>query len=144
MIIVPFFQYININDESITLFNNYYVTNKYKSLITDFFLICIYLKISEIIPYSSNIPITFKRLLIILIIDIIINYYIINTPYQTDYIIFLNTWVRTVGWYAIIWDIIYILSTGYIADEINKNEYMQNENIQLITYIIMGILLIHC
>lgn len=140
-IIIPIISKSEIKDQSIDLFKSYYVDNKYKSLSIDFFLIYVYLKSAELLP--AHIPIYFRRLAIILFFDVILYYYINNTPYEVGTIKFLKEWSKAAGWIAILWDIIYIQSIGYFADKLNKFNFMKSESNNLIIFVLLSFGLLH-
>ena len=123
--------------KGINLFTNYYSVNRFHSIYIDFFIIYVLLKLSDKLPL--NIPLIFKRIIIILLFDVFLSMYITQTSYKIGNIHFLKEWSMTVGWFAILWDIIYINSTGYLMDRIN----IKSDNINLLIMSLIGFILLH-
>lgn len=130
-IIIPVINKMGINDKTLDLFKSYYIDNKFKHLIIDFFVIYFIIKTSEKLPFK--LPPLYNRILVIIIFDLLLTIYINKSPYQTGTIKFLKEWSLTVGWFAILWDLFYINIVGKVADKINS--YNINQNYHLI---IMG------
>lgn len=136
-ILIPLLNKINPDSKGIKLFTNYYSDNKFHNIYIDFFIIYILLKLSDKLPL--DIPLIFKRIIVILLFDVLLSMYINQTPYKIGNIHFLKEWSITVGWFAILWDIIYINSTGYIMDKIN----IKSDNLNLLIMGIIGFILLH-
>lgn len=140
-IIVPLIVRIGWDHKGIELFKNYYQTDKYRNLIMDFLLSYVYLKAAELLPI--NIPIVYKRLLIIIFFNVGFSFYLNKTSYQTGMIGFLKEWSSTVGWFAILWDIFYISSLGKVSDQINKIKLIKKDSIQLSIILLITFILLH-
>jgi hypothetical protein len=140
-IILPLIKLLDIKDSRLDLFVNYYSTDKFKILIINFFINYLYLKIAEIVP--SQIPLFYKRILVIIIFNILLSYYINNTSYESSTIKFLKIWFKSVGFFVILWDLIYISSIGLLADKLNQIELYKNNFVQLISFAIFSFTLIH-
>ena len=132
---------IGVTDKKFNIFKSYYIENMYKSLITDFFLIYTYLKISESMP--SKIPILYRRIVSIIFLNVLLNFYINYSTHNKGLIELLRQWSKSMGWYAIIWDLIHINIVGLGADKINSLEIFQNEKIHLLIFPIIGLFLMH-
>jgi hypothetical protein len=124
------------NFSSTELFNIYYVNNKFKSLLVDFFMIYFILKMSDYIP--QVVPSILRRTVVIIIFDVLLTFYINRTPLNMGTINFLKVWIVKAGWLAIIWDIIYINLTGELASRINKFDIIKQPKYQLL---IMGLIM---
>ena len=111
-IIIPLLNSLNIKDNSLDLFNSFY-----KTIIVSFFINFVYLKLSDIIPGKINK--NYKRIVVILIGSVLLNYYISNTPYEIGTIKFMKEWIKNIGWFGIIWDLINVMSVAKLADKIN-------------------------
>jgi hypothetical protein len=130
-----------IKDNSINILKSYYIDNKYKSLIMDFLFATLILKISENFP--AHIPIIFRRILIIVVFDVILGLYINNTPYLNGTMKFLKEWSSSAGWFAIVWDVIYISLIGKVADKINDIRLIKNNKVELIIFGMVVMSLMH-
>ena len=87
----------------------------------------IILKLSE--KYSiKNLPKIYNRILMIIIFDLILSLYIRYTPFNSNYLYILKKWANLVGWFAIIWDIIYYLLISKLSDKINNIELIKNNS----------------
>jgi hypothetical protein len=140
-IMIPLINTLNIKDDGLSLFNNYYIDNKYKSLVINFLLIYLYLKSAELLP--NKIPIIFRRIIIIILFNVILYSYIKTTPYSTGTINFLNKWSSTIGWFAIIWDLLFINTIGYSMDKINSIQLLKNQNYQLLNIGVITFIFMH-
>lgn len=140
-IIISILDYFKINNSGIELFKEYYVENRYKNLITDFFLIYTYLKIAELLP--AYIPIQFRRLVVTFIIDMLLNFYLKNTTYDDGNINFLKKWSSTVGWFAVLWDLLLLFTIGSVADKINMIKFMKKPIAHIIIFGLMAFGLLH-
>jgi hypothetical protein len=140
-IIISILDYLKINNSGIELFKEYYVENRYKNLIVDFFLIYTYLKIAEFLP--AYIPIQFRRLIVTFVIDMLLNFYLKNTSYDDGNINFLKKWSSTVGWFAILWDFILLFTIGTVADKINMIKFMKKPITHIIIFGLMAFGLLH-
>lgn len=140
-IMITIFDYFKISNAGVDLFKEYYVDNKYKSLIVDFFLIYTYLKIAEFLP--AYIPVPFRRLIITFVFDMLLNFYLNTTSYNCGNIEFLKKWASTVGWFAILWDLLLIITIGTVADKINMIEFIKKPIAQIIIFIFLGFSLLH-
>ncbi len=136
-LLIPLMVVIAPDSKGINLFTNYYSVNKFHSIYIDFFIIYVLLKLSDKLPL--NIPLIFKRIIIILLYDVFLSMYITQTSYKIGNIHFLKEWSITVGWFAILWDIIYINSTGYLMDRIN----IKSDNVNLLIMSLIGFILLH-
>ena len=136
-LLIPLMVVIAPDLKGINLFTNYYSVNRFHSIYIDFFIIYVLLKLSDKLPL--NIPLIFKRIIIILLFDVFLSMYITQTSYKIGNIHFLKEWSMTVGWFAILWDIIYINSTGYLMDRIN----IKSDNINLLIMSLIGFILLH-
>ena len=136
-ILIPLLNKINPESKGINLFINYYSNDRFRSIYIDFFIIYILLRLSDKLPL--DIPIIFKRIIVILLFDVLISMYINQTPYKIGNIHFLKEWSLSVGWFAILWDIIYINSTGYLMDKIN----IKSDNLNLFIMSFVGFVLLH-
>lgn len=136
-LLIPLMILIAPDLKGINLFTNYYSVNRFHSIYIDFFIIYVLLKLSDKLPL--NIPLIFKRIIIILLFDVFLSMYITQTSYKIGNIHFLKEWSMTVGWFAILWDIIYINSTGYLMDRIN----IKSDNINLLIMSLIGFILLH-
>jgi len=133
-ILIPFLNKINNNSKSIDLFITYYSKDRFKSIYIDFFIIFFILKLSKKLPL--NIPILFKRIIVILLFDVFLSIYIKKSSFNN---LFLKEWIISAGFFAIIWDLIYITLTSYIMDKIN----IKSDNINTIIMGIIGFILLH-
>jgi hypothetical protein len=136
-IIIPLLSKTNLNAESMNLFTNFYLSNKFRSIIINFFIVYCILNISQKLPL--NIPILYRRIIVILLYEVFLSIYINRTPFNVNYIVYLKEWSLSVGWIAILWDIFYINSTGYIADRLN----IKSDNINLFIMNIIGFIILH-
>lgn len=102
-----------LDNKGLTLFKQYYQ----KNILIDFITIYFILRLSYILPL--DIPIIYRRIIVILLYNVLLSIYINQTPYKTGNILFLKEWSDTVGWFAIIWDLFYINLIGYLSDNIN-------------------------
>ena len=138
LILINLLKFINIENEKFNLFKDYY--NNHKNLIIDFIISYIILKLSE--KYSiKNLPKIYNRILMIIIFDLILSLYIRYTSFDSNYLQFLKKWANLVGWFAILWDIIYFLSIGKIADKINNIEIIKKYSFLII--LCFGFILLH-
>jgi hypothetical protein len=119
-----------LDKKGLTLFKQYYQ----KNILIDFITIYFILRLSYILPL--DIPIIYRRIIVILLYDVLLSIYINQTPYKTGNILLLKEWSDTVGWFAIIWDLFYINLVGYISDNINIES--DNMNILIIGIINFG------
>jgi hypothetical protein len=140
-ILIPLLNMSGIKDNGIELLKTYYIDNKYKSLIMDFLFATLILKISENFP--NHIPIIFRRILIIVVFDVILGLYINNTPYLNGTMKFLKEWSSSAGWFAIVWDVVYISLIGKVADKIDNIRLIKNNKLQLIIFGMVVISLMH-
>jgi hypothetical protein len=130
-----------MSNKGIDLFKNYYLDNKYQSLIMNFLLAYVYLKTAELLPI--NIPIIFKRLIVIILFDIGFGFYLNKTSKTSGSIGYLKEWSSTVGWFSILWNLTYISSIGIVADKINKIEFIKKNTVQNIIIGIITFILLH-
>jgi hypothetical protein len=140
-IIIPLFTLLNIKDDSLDLFNKQYTINYYKTIIITFFINYVYLKIADLIP--GRIPKLYKRIVIILLFSVLINYYITYTPYDVGTIKFMKEWLKTIGWCGIGWDLIYINIIGMLADNINIYNLNETNIFNLLIYSIFTLFILH-
>ena len=132
-ILIPTIRQLDI--QNTCLFEKYYSTNRYQSIITDFIMNYLLLNIANKLP--DKIPIIYRRIITILLFDVMFIFYVINTPLQTNNILFFKELALSSGWFRIIWDIAYINSVGYLTDQITNNIiYNPSETHLLITTII--------
>lgn len=125
LILINLLKFINIENEQFNLFKNYY--SNHKNIIIDFMISYIILKLSE--KYSiKNLPKIYNRILMIIIFDLILSLYIRYTPFNSNYLYILKKWANLVGWFAIIWDIIYYLLISKLSDKINNIELIKNNS----------------
>ena len=136
-LLIPLLNVINNKSAGINLFIDYYSKDKFRSIYIDFFIIYILLKLSDNLPL--DIPIIFKRIIVILLFDVFLSIYINQTPFKKGNIVFLKEWSLSVGWFAILWDLLYINSTGCLMDKIN----IQSDNVNLLIMSIIGFVLLH-
>lgn len=140
-VIIPLLNSLNIKDNSLDLFNSHYNTNFYKTIIVSFFINFVYLKLSDIIPGTINK--NYKRVVVILIGSVLLNYYISNTPYETGTIKFMKEWIKNIGWFGIIWDLFNVISVAKLADKINTFNIHKINISNFACYLILTILLLH-
>jgi hypothetical protein len=140
-ILIPIFDRSKMSNKGIDLFKNYYLDNKYQSLIMNFLLAYVYLKTAELLPI--NIPIIFKRLIVIILFDIGFGFYLNKTSKTSGSIGYLKEWSSTVGWFSILWNLTYISSIGIVADKINKIEFIKKNTVQNIIIGIITFILLH-
>jgi hypothetical protein len=138
-IILPVLKILDIksNSNSINLFEKYYSINRYQSIIINCVINYLILTLANKLPLK--IPIIYRRIITILLFNIILNVYIRTTPFQTGNVLFLKQWSLSVGWFAILWDLIYITSTGVIVDKIN----VKSHNTDLLIISIIGFVIFH-
>jgi hypothetical protein len=138
-IIIPVLKQIksqsNIN--SINLFDKYYSINRYQSIIINFIINYLILNLANKLPLK--IPIIYRRIIAILLFNILLNIYINTTPFQTGNVLLLKEWSLSVGWFSILWNLIYISTTGIIVDKIN----IKSDNINLLILSFIGFVLLH-
>jgi hypothetical protein len=140
-IILPLFNSFNINDQSLELFNKHYNTNFYKTIIITFFINYVYLKIADYIP--GNTEKIYKRIVVVLVLSVLLNYYISFTTYNSDTIIFMKEWLKNIGWFGILWDLVNTLSVGFLADKINKYNLDKNSLAGVLFFLFFTFGLIH-
>ena len=117
-IVIPLLNSLSINDVGLDLLNQQYTINFYKTIIVTFFINYIYLKFADLLP--GKIPVVYKRIITIIIVSVLLNYYINCTPMETGTIKFMKTWIKSVGWFAIVWDLINTSLIGIVADKVNN------------------------
>lgn len=135
-IIIPIINNLDLNNKGTELFKKYY-EDMFKSIIIDFITVYFILNISNKLP--DNIPIILRRTIIILLYDVLLSVYINKSSYKIGNIAFLKEWGETVGWFAIIWDLVYINAIGALADKIN----IKSDNINLLMIGLINIILLH-
>jgi len=140
-IMIPIIGSLGIKDQGLDLFNEKYNIEFYKTSIITFFINYVYLKIAELLP--SQIPIFYKRIGVILFFSVLLNYYINNTPYEVGTIKFMKQWIKSVGWFGIIWDLFLISSIGITADKINNFNLHKMTLFNLLIFIIFTLFLLH-
>jgi hypothetical protein len=96
------------------LVKTYYLTNYKSNLILDVFLIAIYLGIAKVGIRYFKLSDVWKRILMVIIVTCIISsvfyIYFISTP-KTSH--FFSRWFHTVGFKAVIYDMILVSATYY-------------------------------
>lgn len=140
-IIIPLLNSLSIKDNSVDLFNSHYNTNFYKTIIVSFFINFIYLKMADLMPGKINK--NYKRIVVILIGSVLLNYYISNTSYDTGTIKFMKEWIKNIGWFGIIWDLTSIMSVALLADKINLFNIHKTNICNFVFFLILTILLLH-
>ena len=135
-IIIPILNKLNITNNKIELFKKYY-QDIFRSIIIDFITVYLVLNISNKLP--DSIPILFRRIVIILLYDVFLSIYINKTSYETSNILLLKEWGETFGWFAILWDLLYINSICILSDKIN----IKSDNINLAMIFLINIVLLH-
>ena len=104
------------------LVKTYYLTNYKSNLILDVFLIALYLWIAEVGIRYLNVSETWKRLLIVMLVTCMISslfyIYFISTPKASN---FFSIWFHTVGFKAVVYDMILVTATYYTYDCLLKN-----------------------
>lgn len=140
-IMISIFNYFKYSNSGFDLFKEYYIDNKYKSLVVDFFLIYTYLKIAEYLP--AYIPIPFRRIIVTFVFDMLLNFYLNITLYNYGNIEFLRKWAGTVGWFAILWDFLLLFTIGTVADKINTLKFMKKRLVHIIIFGLMAFGLLH-
>jgi len=140
-IMTSIFDYFKINNTGTELFKEYYVDNKYKNLVIDFFLIYTYLKTADFLP--KYIPIQFRRLIVIFTIDVILGLYLQNTTYNCGSVEFLKRWTNTIGWFAILWDFLLLFIIGTLSDRINMIKFIQKPIVRTIIFGFISFSLLH-
>ena len=140
-IILPLLNSFNIKDNGLDLLNENYNMNFYKTMIVSFFINYVYLKIADLIP--GNIHINFKRIVVILICSVLLNYYISNTNYESGTIKFMKEWTKNIGLFGILWDLFNTISVGYLANKINYYDIHKLNIKNVIIFFILAILFIH-
>lgn len=138
LILINLLKFINIDNEKFNLFKSYY--SNHKNLIIDFMISYIIIKLNE--KYNiKSLPKLHNRILMIIIFDLILSLYIRYTPFNNQYILFLKKWAYLVGWFAILWDIIYFLSIAKLADKINNIELIKKYSFSIM--LCFGFILLH-
>ena len=137
LILINIIKLINTDNEIFNLFKKYYCSNN--NLIISFFISYILLKIDD--KYSSNLPKLYSRILMIIIFNLILSVYIKHTPYNSKYLIILNNWTNSIGWFAIMWNIIYYLSICKLSDKINNIKIIKRYTISIMLF--FGFILLH-
>lgn len=138
LILINLLKFINIDNEKFNLFKSYY--SNHKNLIIDFIISYIIIKLNE--KYNiKSLPKLHNRILMIIIFDLILSLYIRYTPFNNQYILFLKKWAYLVGWFAILWDIIYFLSIAKLADKINNIELIKKYSFSIM--LCFGFILLH-
>lgn len=127
--------------DTIDLFNNYYVSDKFKILLINYGIVFIYLKIAEYLP--AYIPISYRRILVIIVFEVLINFYISQTSYDSGFINLYRNLTKNAGWFVLIWNIIYITLTGKVADKINEYHFFNDKSYQIIIISFLTLVLFH-
>ena len=143
-ILIPFIKQLNtqINIQpNIDIFEKYYSTNRYQSIIIDFLMNYIILNLANKLP--NNIPTIYRRIITILFFDVLFTIYIMNTPLQTSNILLFKEWSLSVGWFAILWDILYINSVGIFTDQLTYRINTKSNNIHLFIASLILFILFH-
>ena len=140
-IILPLLSKLNTNINTINLFKNYYISDKFKILLINYGVVFTYLKIAEFLP--NYIPILYRRILIIIILEVLFNFYISQTNYDSGFINLYRNLTRNAGWFVLLWNIFYITITGKIADKINQYHFFNNKSSQIIIISIFTLVLFH-
>jgi hypothetical protein len=140
-VLFPLLNLSGIKDKGIDLLKSYYIDNKYKSLMVDFLFSTMLLKLADKFPV--NIPIVFKRILVIFLFDVLLGVYINNSPYLNGTIIFLKEWAAAAGWFALVWDVLYISLIGSVADKIDSISSLKKNPYQLIIYCVVVFVIMH-
>ncbi len=140
-IIIPIINRIGINDKAFDLFKSYYLDNKFKSLLIDFFVGYLLLDMANKLP--SNIPIYIRRIIIIVIYDLLLSVYLNRTPSNSGTIGFLKNWTGSVGWFAILWDLILFNILGLAMDKINNIKFIKSDPYKTGIIGLMSFILLH-
>jgi len=135
--LIPILNNFDPDNKAIELFKNYYLDNRYKSFLLDFFIVYFILRLSHKLPL--DIPIIYKRIIIILLFDIFLSIYLNNSPWKTGNVLFLKEWTLTVGWFAIIWDLIYYSMISTLSDKLT----IKSQNKHLLIMSCIGFILLH-
>ena len=99
------------------------------------------MKIADYIP--GNIEKNYKRIVVILVLSVLLNYYITYTSYNSETIIFMKEWLKNIGWFGILWDLFNTLSVGFVADKINKYNLHKNSLKSILIFLLFTFGLIH-
>ena len=103
-LIIPFLNTIKINNNSLDILIKYFQTNIFKYFVINLFILYLIISISEKLP--SNIPIIYRRLLIIILLKLFIQIYINHSSYKINYLNYLNEFTINIGWFSVLFDII--------------------------------------
>lgn len=116
------------NPEQVTLFNEYYIDNKFGSLFIDHIFVITYLCISILIlryivgsdlKNKINIDTTLLAVIIIILVTTILDYILSlrvkNYTGSNRYVDFFKRWANAAGYKAVVWDVVYLLSIFFVA-----------------------------
>lgn len=140
-IIIPLLNSLSIKDNSLNLFNSHYNTNFYKTIIVSFFINFVYLKLADLIPGKINK--NYKRIVVILIGSVLLNYYISNTTYETGTIKFMKEWIKNIGWFGIIWDLVNVMTVALLADKINNFNVHETNIKNFFIFLVATLIFLH-
>lgn len=100
---------LNAYDGDNDLVKEYYIDNYIKYIIFDYFLILIYILLAYSIIWMFNIKSNCNKILIVILTTIIISssfgYYYLNNDKSSS---FFSRWFHTVGYLAVLYDIILV------------------------------------
>ncbi len=125
----------------INQFNDYFLSDKFKILLINLGIAFVYLKIAEYLP--DDIPIMYRRIIVSIVFDVILNIYISETSFDSTNIRLYRDLTRSTGWFIIIWNVLNIVLTGKIADELNKLEFLNKTPSQILIILVITLVLFH-
>jgi hypothetical protein len=143
-ILIPIINRSGISDRSIDIFKSYHIENKFGSLITNFFIHTMILRLAEKFPY--HIPILFRRLLVAIVYNVLIGIYVNKSSYATNgtnTIKYLKEWSNSAGWIALIWEVIYVSLVGKAADYIDEFKVINKEPYKTILFGLVTVGMLH-
>ena len=117
---IPF--YLDADDNGNNLVEEYYINNYVKYVIFDYFLILAYILVAYLFIKLFNIKCDTNKILIVIITTIIISAsfgaYFINTEKSSS---FFSRWFHTVGYMAVLYDIILVGMVYIVYNYMNNN-----------------------
>ena len=117
---IPFM--MNAYDGDNNLVEEYYIDNYVKYIIFDYFLVLIYILLASSIIWMFNIKSDCNKILIVILTTIIISssfgYYYLNNDKTSS---FFSRWFHTVGYLAVLYDIILVGMVYIVYNYMDNN-----------------------
>jgi len=140
-ILIPIIIKSGIDHTGLDILKNQLINNKYKFLVINYFVHTMILRIAEKFP--QHIPIFFRRLLIILVYNMLISIYVNKISFSNENIKYMRDWLKHAGWISVIWEIVYISLVGKLADKIDGINIIKKEPYKILLFILVTISLLH-